>query len=56
MQGKYANSAVTSEEDEEMIMSLVMDEDGYLLKGFTSEFPVDAVKEGAYMVTIGFLP
>lgn len=56
LHGKYANSVETSEKEEDTINSLVFNEDWYLKEGFTTEFPTQAVIDGAFVVTIGFLP
>lgn len=56
LQGKYVNSVDTSDAEADEINTVVFDENWHLLGDFTTEFPVEAVREGAKVVVIGFLP
>lgn len=56
LHGVYSNSTKTTKEQEDQINTLVFNEEWYLKDGFVTEFPTQAVIDGAYVVTIGFLP
>lgn len=51
----YINSSDCSEENQDTIISLVYTPEGDLVEGFTTDFPTQAVVEGAKVVVIGFL-
>lgn len=57
----YINSAdATDEQIDEVLALTCYPKDhkkyGYQLADFTSYFPIDAVKDGAHVVIVGFLP
>lgn len=51
----YINSSDCSEENQDTIISLVYTPEWCLVEGFTTDFPTQAVVEGAKVVVIGFL-
>lgn len=53
---KYCNSSNVSEADGDEISNLVYDEDGKQVRKFLSEFPTQAVLDGAAVIVCGFLP
>lgn len=54
--GKYVNSSDLSDEDSDAISMLMYDENGKQVAEVTSEFPVQAVLDGASVIVTGFLP
>lgn len=54
--GKYVNSSDLSDEDSNAISMLMYDENGKQVAEVTSEFPVQAVLDGASVIVTGFLP
>lgn len=53
---KYVNGNTTEEEDTEISNLMYHPETGKKLIETTKEFPIDAVKEGAFVIVTGFLP
>ena len=53
---KYINSVECSDDDSARINNLVYDEEGNCKVEMTNKFPVEAVRDGAAVVVIGFLP
>lgn len=56
LNGVYVNSLNTTEEQCAEASSLVYDDKGKQVIEMQDEFPVEAVKEGAKVITCGFLP
>lgn len=56
LNGKYGNTVDISDEETDEINKLVFDQEGYLFEDFTTEFPTEAVRQGASVVIIGFVP
>lgn len=57
MSGMYINNMKNDKQVEEELLSLLFNEDGdYNDLNRSNSFPYDAVKNGATVITIGFLP
>ena len=55
LNNKYVNSVETTDEEVDQISELVYTESGEQKVPMTSEFPVEAVRQGATVITMGFL-
>lgn len=52
----YINNAHQEQEDQDRLNDLIYGEEGEVIVRLLSDFPVDAVKEGACVIVAGFLP
>ncbi len=56
LNGKYVNSVESSDEECDVINDIVYTDEGVKKVQMTKVFPVDAVKDGAFVIVMGFLP
>lgn len=53
---KYLNSMGTTDEESDILNSLVFTEDWHYVGSFLEDFPVELVQQGVKVVVVGLLP